>query len=153
MERASQGFRECLRVDLRLLSAWMGLMLAAWLAASWVVWSGPWPIGAPQPWQETVWRLVAWVVVSVWVVRGLQHRPQGFALEGRLVWSGGHGEVVSANGETVRGPARLQWQSPLLVGVTIDDPASGPLTLWLTPWRLGERGWWRLQRFLMLARH
>lgn len=60
--------------------------------------------------------------------------------------------MVAANGETVRGPVRLQWQSALLVGVTIDDPASGPLTLWLTPWRLGERGWWRLQRYLILAR-
>ena len=152
MERASQGFRERLRADAALLSAWRGLLLAAWVAASWVVWAGPWPIGAPSAWLETVWRLAAWVAVSVWVLRGMRHRPPGFMLEGRLAWSGDHAELVATNGRVTRGPVRLHWQSALLVGVTIDDPADGPLTLWLTPSRLGERGWWRLQRFLVLAR-
>jgi hypothetical protein len=152
MERASQGFRECLRADAYLLSAWLGLLLAVWIAASWVVWAGPWPAGSPPPWLECGWRLAAWVAVSIWVARGMRRRPPGFALEGQLVWSGGHAELVAADGAAVRGPTRLHWQSPLLVGVTIDDPVAGPLTLWLTPWRLGERGWWRLQRFLVLAR-
>jgi len=151
MERRSQGFRERLHADWLLLSAWRGLSLAAWLAASWVVWSGPWPVGAPSPWLETVWRLVAWIAVSVWALRGLRHRPPGFTLEGRLAWSGGHAELLAANGQAARGPVRLQWQSALLVGVTIDDPVAGPLTIWLTPWRTGRRGWWRLQRFLVLA--
>lgn len=151
MERISQGFREHLRADSRLLPAWAGLLLTVWVAASWVLWAGPWPASSPPPWLEDAARLVAWVSVSAWLGRRWWRRPPGFALEGRLVWSGGHAEVVSVGGATVRGPVRLQWQSPLLVGVTIDDPAAGPLTLWLTPWRLGERGWWRLQRFLMLA--
>ena len=153
MERNSQGFREHLCADRYLLSAWRGLLLAAWMAASWVIWDASWPMGAPPPWLETVARLLAWVAASFWIARGMQHRPPEFALEGRLAWSSGHGELTAANGETLRGPVRLHWQSALLVGVTIDDPAFGPRTLWLTPSRLGRRGWWRLQRFLTLARH
>jgi len=152
MERVAQGFRGRLQADSRLLSAWTGLLLAVWVAASWMVWAvAPWSTGAPSPWLEGAWRLAAWVVVSVWLLRRWRRRPAGFAVEGELSWSGGHAEMVSLDGASLRGPARLQWRSPLLVGVTIDD-VSGPLTLWLTPWRIGERSWWRLQRFLVLGR-
>ncbi|HER20192.1 MAG TPA: hypothetical protein ENO14_04000 [Chromatiales bacterium] len=131
----------------------MGLWMAAWVAASWLVWDGPWPLEiGPPSWSSGVGRPIAWAVVSLWTLHGLRRPPPGFVLAGRLAWSGGRGELVSPDGVVRRGATRLRWQSPLLVGVTIDDPTAGPLTLWLTPWRLGERGWWRLQRFLTLAR-
>ncbi|HSH85079.1 MAG TPA: hypothetical protein VK979_07990 [Guyparkeria sp.] len=153
MEHVSQGFREQLRADPRLLAAWVGLSFAAWVAVSWVIWDGLWAVASPQLWWAASWRLAAWLVVSFWLLFQLRHRPPGFALEGRLAWSGGHGEVVSTSGETVRGPVRILWQSPLLVGVSIDDPAAGSVVLWLTQRRLGKQGWWRLQRFLILAEH
>ncbi|RRQ24469.1 hypothetical protein D5687_01645 [Guyparkeria sp. SCN-R1] len=151
MERVSEGLSESLVADRWLLAAWVGLVLAAWLAASLVVWQAPRPVGAHTPPLEWLWRSAAWLVVSGWLWRWLRHRPPGFAIEGRLAWSAGRAEVLLPDGESIRGETRVLWQGPLLVGVTLDDSAAGRFTLWLTPWRLGRRGWWRLQRFLTLG--
>ncbi|MFI9651434.1 hypothetical protein [Guyparkeria halopsychrophila] len=151
MERISEGLSERLVADRWLLAAWSGLVVAAWLAVSLVIWQSPRPVGAHTPALEWAWRSAAWLVVSGWLWRCLRHRPPGFALEGRLAWSAGRAEVLLSGGESIRGEARVLWQSPLLVGVALDAVESGRFTLWLTPWRLGRRGWWRLQRFLTLG--
>ena len=151
MERVSEGFSERLVADRWLLAAWVGLVLAAWLAASLVIWQAPRPVGAHTPPLGWFWRSLAWLAVSGWLWHWLRHRTSGFAIEGRLVWSAGRAEVLLPGGESIRGEARVLWQGPLLVGVVLATVTHGRLTLWLTPARLGRRGWWRLQCFLMLG--
>ena len=151
MDHVSQGFRECLQADPWLLAAWKGLLLSAWAAGSWVALAGTWlPDGWPTG-PESGLRLLAWLLLSAWLLHGWRHPPAGFVLNGRLAWSGGHAELVPVEGVVRRGPVTVRWQSPLLVGVSIEDPAAGALVVWLTPRRLGRRGWWRLQRFMLLA--
>jgi len=75
-----------------------------------------------------------------------------FGAGGRLVWSDGRVAFEPRHGPPWRGEARLVWTSVVLVGLRIEDPLAGRLTLWLTPRRLGAAGWWRLQRFLILSK-
>ncbi|MCL7751947.1 hypothetical protein LV475_10125 [Guyparkeria hydrothermalis] len=151
MERVSEGFSERLVADRWLLAAWTALVLAAWLAVSLVIWQAPRPVGGHTPSLEWLWRTAAWLVVSGGLWRWLHYRPPGFAIEGQLAWSAGRAEVLLPSGESIRGETRVLWQGPLLVGVRLDTATRGRFTLWLTPARLGRRGWWRLQRFLMLG--
>ncbi|MFP4462610.1 MAG: hypothetical protein ACLFO0_02010 [Guyparkeria sp.] len=150
MDGATTGLREWLLADRWLVAAWSGLVVAAWVAASLVVWQAPGPVGVHTPPLEWLWRTVAWVAVSGWLWRCYRYRPPGFVLEGRLAWSGGFAELLLPDGESIRGETRVVWQGPLLVGIALDAAGRDPLTLWLTPVRLGQRGWWRLQRFLVL---
>lgn len=151
MERVSERLNERLVADRWLLTAWVGLVLAAWLAASLVIWQAPRPVGPHTPPFEWLWRTLAWLLACGWLWRYRGHRPAGFTLEGRLAWASGRIEILLADGESIRGEAQVLWQGPLLVGVAIDTVGARRLTLWLTPGRLGKRGWWRLQRFLVLG--
>lgn len=154
MKPSSQGFRETLRPDPVLLALWIALAVAACLSLGLL--AGQLPLLSPgerpssglEPW----WRWGLWLLAVLGLWRLLRQPPTGFVRAGWLVWSDGYVAFDPWHGRPWRGEARLVWTSVVLVGVRIDDPISGRLTLWLTPRRMGAVGWWRLQRFLTLSK-
>ncbi|MFO7581578.1 hypothetical protein [Guyparkeria sp.] len=153
MQGQSQGFRDELGADPWLVGAWWTLGGLAWLSLGAVAAWGEWPGlagGALPAWLDRVGRLVILLAGSWWVWRHLATRPVGLMVPGRLSWSGARGRFETKRA-TWRGEMRLVWRSAVLVGVRLRDPVRGTITLWLTPHRLGEAGWWRLQRFLVLG--
>ncbi|MFN2381283.1 MAG: hypothetical protein ABR561_01860 [Guyparkeria sp.] len=67
MERVSEGLNERLVADRWLLTAWVGLVLAAWLAASVVIWQAPRPVGPHTPPLEWMRRALAWLLACGWL--------------------------------------------------------------------------------------
>lgn len=80
-----------------------------------------------------------WSLATLGLWRLVWRPPAGFARGGRLVWSDGHVVFDPWQAPSWRG-ARLVWVSVVLVGLRIEDPVFGRLTLR----RLGVSGWWRL---------
>ena len=153
MQGHSQGFRDQIGPDPWLVGAWWTLGGLAWLSLLAVVlWGGgSLPSGeAPPVWLDRAGRLLILLAGSWWVCRHLSARPAGLMLSGRLSWSGARGRFETEQG-VWRGEMRLVWRSAVLVGVRLRDPVRGAVTVWVTPRRVGEAGWWRLQRFLVLG--
>ncbi|MDG4868492.1 hypothetical protein P8631_10820 [Guyparkeria sp. 1SP6A2] len=154
MKPSSQGFRETLRPDPVVLALWLGLLVAACLSLGLLAWQWPFPAAGERSSSGlgAGWRLVIWSLAVLGLWRMARRAPAGFARGGRLIWSDGHVAFEPWHAPPWRGEARLVWVSVVLVGLRIEDPVSGRLTLWLTPRRLGAAGWWRLQRFLTLSK-
>lgn len=152
MAVSTQGLRETVRVDAALVRLWWTMVVLAWLSlvlvAGWGDWAAVFPGRAPI--LETAGRVGLLLGGSGLCWRGLRRRPVGLVAAGRLEWRAGRARFETATGER-RGETEMVWRTVVLVGVRIRDPVAGPLTLWLTPRRLGEAGWWRLQRFLVLG--
>ncbi len=151
MQGHAPGFRGELGSDPWLVGAWRLLGGLAWLSLVAVVLWGGWPTfgdGELSTGLDASGRALLLLGGSWWVWRHIAARPTGLMVSGRLVWQGPRGRFETSRGAW-RGEMRLVWRSAVLVGLRLNDPVRGRVTLWLTPGRVGRTGWWRLQRFLV----